>query len=69
MKINEWRRLREVENLDKIKVGEFFLMGDKVIEQKETKIIGQEITYYKLLKRKGKSVEYVPIYDTLEEVV
>jgi len=69
MKINEWRRLREVENLDKIKVGEFFLMGDKVIEQKETKFIGQEITYYKLLKRKGKSVEYVPIYDTLEEVV
>jgi len=69
MKINEWRRLREVEDLDKIKVGEFFLIGDKVIEQKETKFIGQEITYYKLLKRKGKSVEYVPIYDTLEEVV
>jgi len=69
MKINDWIRLKEVENPDELKVGDLFLMGDKVIDQKETKIVGQEITYYKLLKNEGKSVEYIPIYDTLEEVV
>ena len=56
MKVNEWKRLKEVQHPDKIKEGEYFLMGEKVIEQKEDKIVGEEITYYKLLKRKGKSM-------------
>jgi len=67
MKINKWKRLKEIEeNFDALKFNDFFLLGEKVIEQKETKEVGQEITYYKLIK-KGKSVEYVAIYDTLEE--
>ena len=67
MKMNDWRKLKEVEDPYKIEIGEFFLMGEKVIEQRETKIPGQEITYYKLLNKEGKSVEYMPIYDILEE--
>lgn len=69
MKINEWRRLKEVESLDNLKVGDFFLMGEYIIGQKEEKKPGQEITYYKVLNKKGKSIEYIPIYDILEEVV
>lgn len=69
MKINEWMRLKEVEgtNTDEIRIGELFLMGEKIIAQKDDKVIGQEITYYKLLNKKENSIEYVPIYDRLEE--
>jgi len=69
MRILDWRRLKEVTNIDKLEVGDLFLMGEWIIRQKETKVIGQEITYYKLLNKKGKSIEYIPIYDILEEGV
>jgi len=70
MKMSEWRKLKAIENYELInnfKVGDCFLMGDKIIEQRETKVPGQEITYFKILNKKGKSVEYIAIYDTLEE--
>ena len=68
--MSEWRKLKAIENYELInnfKVGDCFLMGDKIIEQRETKVPGQEITYFKILNKKGKSVEYIAIYDTLEE--
>lgn len=66
MKVREWNRLKETNNFEKLKVGDFFIMGENMLNQKETKSVGQEITYYKLLK-KGKSIEYTPVYDVLEE--
>jgi hypothetical protein len=70
MKISEWRKLKVVENYELINsfdIDDCFLMGNKIIEQRETKVTGQEITYFKILNKKGKSVEYIAIYDTLEE--
>ncbi len=66
MKISKWRSLKVVKNLETINEGDCFLMGERVAEQKETKKIGDEISYYKILK-KGKNIEYIPLYDMLEE--
>jgi len=66
MKISEWRLLKVVEDLEKLNEGDCFLMGESVSAQKENKKTGDEISYYRLL-RKEKSVEYTPIYDILEE--
>jgi len=51
----------------KILVGEYFLTGKKVIEQKETKKVGQDISYYKVTKIDGNNISYVMIFDKLEE--
>ena len=70
MKANEWIRLKEITdetNTEDMKVGDLFLMGTKVIEQRENKIIGDQITYYRLLNKKDKGIEYIAIYDRLEE--
>jgi|GEM_PF-5165210 hypothetical protein len=38
-----------------------------MIEQKVSKDVGNEITYYEVISKKENSVEYKPIYDVMEE--
>lgn len=73
MKISEWSRLITVEledfhgNKKKLKIGDKFLYGNKVVGQKETKKIGNDISYYIVTNVKNKSVEYQMGFGTLEE--
>ena len=67
MKISKWRKLKIVENYENLEIGDNFLMGTSVEEQKETKVQGDKISYYKIIGKKERSVEYMAIYDTLEE--
>ena len=71
MKKSKWLHLKEIDEEEKIfksvEMDEYFLTGDSVIRQKEIKEIGQQITYYKLIKKTKNNVEYVPIYDIIEE--
>jgi hypothetical protein len=65
----QWLRLRVVEDLAdaELKKDEFFLNGHAMIGQKDTKEIGQQITYFKVIKAKGKNIEYTEVFDVLEE--
>lgn len=44
-----------------------FLYGPHMVEQKETKEVGQEITYFEVISNNGLNTEYKPIYDRLEK--
>lgn len=66
-----WLRLKEVEDLSDVdlKEGDIFLYGHAMIGQKDTKEIGQQIVYFKVLKSEGKNIEYTEVFDILEEDV
>ena len=71
MKASKWLRIVIVESNDsinKLEVGNVFLEGDRIISQRETKRIGNFITYYKVTNNNNKGlVSYVPITEKLEE--
>lgn len=51
----------------KLSVGTKFLTGHRVIQQKESKQIGQGITYYEVIGEDTHGVvTYLPRYDILE---
>jgi len=65
----QWLRLRVVEDLADIelKKDELFLNGHAMIGQKDTKEVGQQITYFKVIKAVEKNIEYTEVFDVLEE--
>ena len=67
MKANKWLKIRIVEDIEKenFKIGDVFLFGSAIIEQRETKKIGDKITYYRVT---GQNIQYTPIIEKLEEV-
>jgi len=67
----QWLRIREVEDLTNVKLvkGDEFLHGVAMIGQKDTKEIGQQIVYFKVIKSEGKNIEYTEVFDVLEEDV
>lgn len=69
----KWLRIREIEDLVNIDLseGDIFLNGTAMIGQKDTKEIGQQITYFEVIKQneKNKSIEYKQVFDILEEDV
>jgi len=72
MRISKFKRLKTIEKdkeeeMNKLMVGECFLYGKNVVAQKETKKVGQSITYYQVISKSNNSVEYTPIFDYMEE--
>jgi hypothetical protein len=67
----KWLRLKEIEDLTDIdlKIDDEFLHGTAMIAQKDVKEIGQQITFFKVIKAqtKGKMIEYGQVFDVLEE--
>ena len=55
------------ENMNDLKMGDYFLYGKSVIAQKETKKIGDSISYYEVISKSRNGIEYVPIFDYMEE--
>jgi hypothetical protein len=53
-------------DLMKLKIGDSFLYGQRMIEQVSYKEVGKEISYYKIINKSDYSVEYIPIYDIIE---
>jgi len=72
MKVVDWKRLIKVDELSPDKVdlykGDRFLTGKSMIGQLEVKKIGDDISYYKVIRTEGKNIEYMLINDILEEV-
>ena len=70
MKKYRWLRIKtinEEEDLLKLRLNDIFLTGESVIGQLENKNIGDEISYYKIIKKEEKNIEYITIFDFLEE--
>lgn len=70
MKIKEFLKLPKLEDQDdfsKMKEGDCFLYGWKMKAQTESKKVGQEVSFYKVLNVKGKNVEYLVNYAILEQ--
>lgn len=50
-----------------LNVGDFFLTGSHIIQQKETKEVGHTVTYYEVISKDDNNiVSYTPRYDKLE---
>jgi hypothetical protein len=70
MRQTEFQKLREFEDEDDmkdLKEGDIFLYGQNVIGQKQHKMVGDAISYYKVIAKVGKDISYAPIFDNLEE--
>lgn len=70
MKIDDWRFIKVINDpskTSKLKEGDVFLTGTNIIGQKGKKKIGDEITYYKVLKNKNDRIEYIIKIDTLSK--
>lgn len=73
MKANKWSKLPIVEledfagNKKRLQVGDKFLHGSKVVQQKETKKIGDNVSYYIVTNIKNNSVEYQMGFGILKE--
>lgn len=67
----QWLRLKVVEDLSNAKLlkDDFFLYGTAMISQKDTKEIGQQITYFRVIRQEKKNIEYTEVFDVLEEDV
>ena len=70
MKKSKWLRIKQISEEDdllKLRVNDVFLTGNAIIGQLETKIVGDEISYYKIIKKNKMNVEYITIFDKLQE--
>lgn len=74
MRKTEFMRMKEIEDaiedaekMDELEKGDIFLYGKSLIAQKQTKIVGQSISYFQIIKKEGSRVEYTPIFDYMEE--
>jgi len=71
MKMRIFDEMLECPNMTivKLKAGDRFLTGTQILAQKESKRVGDTITYYLVTSADsdGKNVSYKPVYAKLEE--
>lgn len=71
MKQLDFKKLRVIEDFKKerIKEGDVFLQGQSMAAQQQSKMPGQQISYYKCIKadKEGKNIEYMLVTDKLVE--
>jgi len=71
MKQKNWISILRLEDKDdfsaKLKKGDVFLYGTRMTEQQQTKKVGDDITYFTVIQKKDKSVEYAQVFDVLEK--
>jgi hypothetical protein len=66
MKIPTYEQENE-QLIHKLLIGNIFLYGNRMIEQKEIKEVGQQISYYRVVDKKDNRIEYTTVFDKLEE--
>lgn len=62
--------MKEDESLYDMKIGDKFLYGSKMLEQRNIKKVGDGVTYYEVISinKSTKRIEYVPKFDILEKI-
>lgn len=72
MDIREFNGLECVSCLTKLvnpKVGDRFLTGNRMINQKEKKVVGNEISWYEVIAvRENGQVSYTPRYGKMKKI-
>jgi len=66
-KFNAIRKCKELGDMNGLRIGDCFLEGEMILKQSIEKQIGDSITYYKVTGILDGTIQYVPIYDKLEE--
>jgi hypothetical protein len=69
MRLSFFQKIRAIENEDeiyKLRKYDRFLYGNAMIEQKQTKEVGQQITYYEVVSVENNKIEYKPIFDIID---
>lgn len=70
MRESDWKRMPEITDeskMNELDLHDYFLYGKNMIAQKQTKKLGQEISYYEVIgKGVGGHIEYAPVFDLLE---
>ena len=72
MRQADWKKLIEITEetkMDELEVHDYFLYGTSMIAQKQSKKVGQEISYYQVMSKNGRHIEYGPVFDLLEKDV
>lgn len=71
MRRTEFTRLKEYEyddpNMDSLEIGDKFLFGRNVIDQKQHKEVGDPITFYIVTGKTNGGIVYMPQYEILQE--
>jgi len=70
MKASKWNRILTIKkwetNKEVLRVGDVFLTGSSMIGQKERKKIGDEVSYFKVIKIEDNNIEYSLNYSILK---
>ena len=69
MKLTKFQKMKDIEHeleMNDLEIGDIFLYGRHVINQKQSKNVGDPISYYKVISKEGNSVSYGMEFDTLE---
>jgi len=60
--------LKDEDDVTKLKIGDRFLYGRSVIDQKQhDKNDGSTLTYFEVISKSQNGIEYIPIYDYMEK--
>ena len=59
--------LKDEDDITKLKIGDRFLYGRSVINQKQDKKDGSTLTYFEVISKSQNGIEYTPIYDYMEK--
>lgn len=66
LKLREFDDEKDMKILD---IGDLFLYGSSVINQKQTKNFGDCISYYRVISKSEHGIEYIPIFDYIEKTI
>lgn len=66
MKVDMFKKLPESIS-NNVCIGHIFLEGENMIAQKQTKNVGDSITYFEIIEITESGYEYVARYETLEK--
>jgi len=68
--VNTFMNLPEKDyNESTFKIGDLFLMGENMIEQKENKLIGDQVSVYEVTDIENDTVKYIVKYFILQKEI
>ena len=60
------KEIVEESDMDELEEDDCFLYGTHVIGQKQIKVVGQSLSYFKIVSKTKNGVEYAPVFDYME---
>ncbi len=73
MRKTEFMKMKEIDEYDKeneiakLNVGDKFLYGRNMVNQKQVKKVGEDISYFTIIKKTPNGAEYGSVFDIMEK--